>query len=229
MALLCLAGAWMAAPLRQALDAGRENHSPWPRPAQLLAPVGLVWRHPALRAVAMGSLVFSMVQVSLTAYAVSYLTGDLRWGLVAAGAALSASQVAGVLGRVLWGLVADRWLGPRRMLLALALAMAACALAMTRLTPDTPTGPVLWLLCLFGATAVGWNGVYLATVARLVPQAQAGVATAGTLFFTFFGVVIGPPLFGLAGQLMGGLGPAFALLCGPLALGLVVLWRLRVD
>jgi MFS family permease len=64
-----------------------------------------------------------MVQVSLTSYLVSLLTGDLRWTLAAAGAALAVSQVAGVAGRIAWGLVADRWLGARRMLLALALGM----------------------------------------------------------------------------------------------------------
>ena len=48
---------------------------------------------------------------------------------------------------------------------------------------------------LFGATAIGWNGVYLAEVARLSPAGQAGVLTGGTLFFTYFGVVAGPPAF----------------------------------
>jgi hypothetical protein len=83
------------------------------------------------------------------------------------------------------------------------------------------------LLAAFGATAVGWNGVYLATVARLVPQPQAGMATAGTLFFTFLGVVIGPSAFGSLAGALGGLATAFALLALPLALGLWVLARSR--
>jgi hypothetical protein len=79
----------------------------------------------------------------------------------------------------------------------------------------------------FGATAVGWNGVYLATVARQVPQPEAAMATGGSLFFTFFGVVVGPPLFGLAGGAFGGLGGAFALLALPLAVSLWMLARTR--
>jgi hypothetical protein len=53
------------------------------------------------------------------------------------------------------------------------------------------------------------------------------MATAGTLFFTFFGVVIGPPLFGAAGTALGALAPAFACLALPLTWGLWVLARSR--
>ena len=227
VAALCALAAVSAAPLAGELDRERDAGSPWPRPAQMLAPVRFVATHAVLRSVAMVSFVFSMVQVSLTSYMVSLLTGDLRWALAAAGAALAASQVAGVVGRIAWGFVADRWLGPRRMLLGLALGMTCCALLTPLLDASSPAPLVLALLVVFGATAVGWNGVYLATVARLVPQAQAGMATAGTLFFTFFGVVIGPPLFGAVGAAFGALAPAFACLALPLAWGMWVLARSR--
>ena len=226
-AALCTLAALSAVPLRRALDHERDRAAARPGWRQLFAPVRFVARHPVLGTVAACSFIFSMVQVSLTSFAVTYLSSDLRWTLVAAGAALAASQTAGVGGRIVWGLVADRWLGPRRMLLLLACAMAACGLAMPWLDGHSPAAVVVALLCLYGATAVGWNGVYLATVARLVPPADAATATAGTLFFTFFGVVLGPPVFGAAGAALGSLGPAFALLALPLAW---TLWTLaRAD
>ena len=135
VAALCALAAFSAAPLAGELDRERDAGSPWPRPAQMLEPVRFVATHAVLRSVAMVSFVFSMVQVSLTSYMVSLLTGDLRWALAAAGAALAASQVAGVVGRIAWGFVADRWLGPRRMLLGLALGMTCCALLTPRSTP----------------------------------------------------------------------------------------------
>ncbi len=227
LAALCVLAAASAAPLAAALDAERDAGSRWPRPAQMLEPVRFVATHAVLRRVATVSFVFSMVQVSLTSYLVSLLTGDLRWTLAAAGAALAVSQVAGVVGRIAWGYIADRGLGARRTLLGLALGMLACALTMPLLSQGSPAWAVTALLAAFGATAVGWNGVYLATVARLVPQPQAGMATAGTLFFTFLGVVIGPSAFGALAGAMGGLAAAFALLALPLALGLAVLARSR--
>ncbi len=226
-AALCVLAAVSAAPLARALDRDRDRGARWPRPHQVLAPARLVASHSVLRAVALCSFVFSMVQVSLTSYMVSFLTRDLVWTLAAAGGALAASQVAGVVARIGWGYVADRWLGPRRMLLGLALGMTACGLLMPLLGPTSPAALVVALLCLYGGTAVGWYGVYLATVARVAPAGQAGTATAGTLFFTFFGVVIGPPIFGAAGTALGALGPAFALLALPLAGGVWLLARAR--
>jgi predicted MFS family arabinose efflux permease len=227
VAAFCALAAVSAWPLASELDRERDVGGPWPRPAQMLAPVRFVATHPVLRSVAMVSFVFSMVQVSLTSYMVSLLTGDLRWALAAAGAALAVSQIAGVVGRIAWGYVADRWLGPRLTLLGLALGMSGCALLTPLLDTHTPASLVLSLLVVFGATAVGWNGVYLATVARLVPREQAATATAGTLFFTFFGVVVGPPLFGATAAALGALAPAFACLAVPLAGGLWVLLRSR--
>lgn len=124
-----------------------------------------------------------------------------------------------------WGLVADRWFGPRQVLLGLALAMLICGVLMPALTSSSSDALVIALLCIYGATAVGWNGVALATVARFAPTGQAAAATGGTLFFTFFGVVVGPPTFGAIGVGLGALGWAFAILALPLAGSLWLLWR----
>ena len=218
MALLCGAGVLLAIPLRQALDRQRDPAAPWPSAARMAEPLRFVAGHPVLRPLAMCTLVFSMVQVSLTSFLVSFLNLDLGWSLVAAGVALSLSQATGAGGRILWGLLADCGPdGPRRTLLGLAVAMALTGATLALVGRDTPTAVVLGLVALFGASAVGWNGVYLGTVARLVPHDRTAMATGGTLFFTFFGVVIGPPLFGLAGSAFGSHGPAFALLALPLA------------
>lgn len=224
MAGLCVLGTLLAVPLRAPLDQQRDPASPWPSVARMAEPLHFVAGHGVLRKLALCTLIFSLVQVSLTTFLVTFLNLDLGWSLVAAGVALSVSQAAGVVGRILWGLVADVGHdGPRRTLLGLALAMAATGLALALVGTDTPTVVVLVLVSIYGATGVGWNGVYLGTVARLVPHDRAAMATAGTLFFTFFGVVIGPPLFGAAGSLFGSHGPAFGLLAVPLA---VAVWTL---
>ena len=152
------------------------------------------------------SFVFSAVQVCVTSYTVTFLTHDLRWTLVAAGSALAVAQVAGVVGRIVWGIVADRSGDARPILLALAVAMALCGVGAAALAPTSAPAAVIALLAVYGATAIGWNGVFLATIARVVPIGDAAQATSGSLFFTYFGVVIGPPLFGLIASWRGGLG-----------------------
>ena len=221
---LCIVSMALASTLRARLDAWRDRASPLPSIARTLAPLRLVFAQPGLRRLALCSLVFSAVQVSLTAYAVTFLHGELGWGLVAAGAAMTASQVAGALGRVAWGWLADRHGSTRGMLLALAAGMALCGVAMLLLRPDTPQLVVILLLAAYGATAIGWNGVFLAGVARSVTPDAAAAATAGSLFFTFFGVVVVPPIFGALGSATGSFGIAFAALALPLA---GAMWALR--
>jgi MFS family permease len=226
-AALCALGVLAAWPLRRALDHAREPAAGWPGWSRLVEPLRFVLTHPVLRGVAACSFAFSMVQVSLTSYLVSFVNGELGWTLVAAGAALAAAQTAGVVGRIGWGLVADRWLGARRTLLLLGAGSLLCGVALPVLAPLGNRTVLLILLCLYGAMAIGWNGVYLALVARLVPQAQAAQATGGTLFFTFLGVVVGPPVFGAAGAALGSLAWSFALMGLPMAVVLVVMARAR--
>jgi MFS-type transporter involved in bile tolerance (Atg22 family) len=61
-----------------------------------------------------------------------------------------------------------------------------------------------------GATAIGWNGLFLAEVARLAPPGAAGAVTGGALFMTFLGIVIGPSLFSLTVDMTGSYRLAFA-------------------
>jgi MFS family permease len=188
-----------------------------------LEPVRLVLADARLRMLASCSFVFSIAQLSLTTYLVTYLTDSLAYGLVAAGFMLAMSQVGAVIGRVLWGYVSDRWFGARRMLALLASVMAVSSIATALLQPALPAVLVLAVLLVFGASAIGWNGVYLAEVARQAPPGMAGMATGGTLAITFLGVVLGPPLFGAVSAGFGSYHAGFAALAVPL---IVCAWAL---
>ena len=145
------------------------------------------------------SFIFAGMQLTLFTYLVSYLNLGLGLTLVTAGLVFSAAQTAGIVGRIVWGAVADRLLGPRRTLAVLGLLMARRAASRSRASRPTGASPAIVAVCaIFGASAIGWNGVYLAEVARRAPEGQVGVATGGTQFFTFLGALSGPPLFAAA-------------------------------
>lgn len=222
VALACLICAAVAQPLCLLLDADRD-----PQQAvgfgNLAHPIRLVLQYPALRMLAACSFVFSMVQLSLTTYMVTYLHITLAYSLVTAGMVLSIAQFSGVIGRILWGWVADRWTGARHMLTILAALMAASAIASASLLQNTPGWLVLAVLVVFGTTAIGWNGVYLAEVARQSPPGLASVATGGTLAITFLGVVLGPPMFAAIASLAGSYRAGFAALAVPT---LLCCWQL---
>ena len=226
VALVCLFSALLSQPLRKAMD-NQLQPKVQLNLSTLLAPIRMVLSHRTLATMAGCSLMFSMVQVSLTTYLVTYLHDDLTYGLVAAGLLLSITQVGGIVGRIVWGYVADHFLSSQKMLAALATTMGLCAAATPLLLPVLNDYGVWALLLLFGASAIGWNGVYLAEVARQAPEGKASVATGGTLTFTFLGVVLGPPLFGALSTVFGNYGAGFWALAAVSSVCSLILWRLK--
>jgi MFS family permease len=227
VALLCLLCALASQPLRAELDSDRLGGV-----AQVdsgpLASMKLELSHPTLATMAACSFLFCSVQISLSTYLVTFLHQDLAYTLVGAGLVLAFVQMGGVGGRIAWGYMADRWLGALPMLIVLAALMGVCALGTAALGPDSPRALVLLILVVFGASAIGWNGVYLAEVARLAPPGMAGVATGGTLAFTFSGAVLGPFCFGLLSEQFGAYRGAYVVLAVVAAVAVsLLLWTLR--
>jgi MFS family permease len=173
------------------------------------APVAEVWANRPILELAAVSSVYSAIQISFLTYLVSYLKLELGYSLVAAGVVFAVAQISGAAGRVLWGVVADHLLKPRSVLASLGLVMIVCGGALASLNPAWPPAAVLGVCVLYGATAVGWNGVFLAEVARLAPEGRVAYLTGGTQFFTFAGVLIGPPLFGAIASVTGTYGAGF--------------------
>ncbi len=231
VAALCAAVALAAQPLRSDLDADRDRRARVSF-AQLLAGLRLVATTPRLRTVAAVSFVYSGMQMCTTGFIVAYLADELGVSLVAAGLALTTASVCGVAARIAWGALADRWLTPHLTLALLGALMAAFSGAVALFTSAWPFAAMLVVLAALGATAIGWNGVYLAEVARVAPAGQAGLATGGCLFFTFVGVVVCPALFGWAQRASGSYAASFGaatVVCAAVALWLFAGRRADFD
>ena len=220
-----------AQPTRRALDADRHpERSVFASSA--LRPLRLVWQSRALIELALISFVYAATQVSLTSFLVVHLHETLEWSLVAAGLALTVTTLGGVIGRIGWGMLADRALPPRRVLAMIGLIACACGALTALASSSWPVLTLLAVAALFGATAIGWNGVQLAEVARLSPAGSAGAVTGATGFITISGVVVGPPGFALLATTAGGYRVSFAtfaLLSGLGGLALLVPRRMASD
>ena len=168
-----------------------------------------------VRRLAACAFAFSALQLSLVTYLVTYLNTRLGYSLLQAGMMLALLQGTSIVARILWGALADRVSKPTGLLAALALGMSACSALVGLSTSDWPTAAMATLCIAIGATALGWNGVVLGEVAREAPQGQAVEATGGVVFFTYFGVLAGPPAFALAIQQPGGYALGFSLLALP--------------
>lgn len=179
----------------------------------------------SLRSMAAVSLLFSACQLSVSGYLMVYLTGEIGIGLTQAAMIYAVTQGAGIAGRLAWGHIADMAGAPRGVLVVLAVLMSAAAVAVGMFTSQWTLVPLCLVAALLGATAIGWNGVYLGEVARLAPPGRVASVTGGALFCTYFGVVSGPLAFGYFAQRMHSLSAAYlALAIVPVLAAVLLLW-----
>ena len=183
-----------AQPIRQALDVHRQGAQPLSL-RSIFEPLQIVLRSKILRELSLVGLGFAAVQVSLTTYLVVFLHETLGWSLIAAGLALTFATIGAIIGRIAWGIVADRLLPPVSTLALIGLLACACGLVLAAAGSTWPAWILLPLAALYGGMAVGWNGVQLAEIARRAPTGMAGAVIGAAGFVTFGGVMAGPTVF----------------------------------
>jgi predicted MFS family arabinose efflux permease len=184
-----------------------------------------LWRYPVLRWLAIASLALSFVQLCLGTFLVTLLVEEGGYSLVSAGIMLSLVQTAGVAGRVAWGYVADRTRNSLGVLQKLAATTTVCCLIAAFIGPGWPMSALAILFIVFGAAAVGWNGLFLAEVARCSPSGMVSVATSAAMTWSFGGILIGPALFATVYQLTGRYTSTYALLSVVGFAAMTALWR----
>ena len=195
-----------------------------PRPS-----LGAVLTTRDLWLVAASTLVFAAVQTVWMAFLVLYLQEIVGLSLLVAGRLLAAAQVAGMAGRVVFGLLSDRAFGGRRRApLALAgIGSALCSLAIAATGPGSSLAGLTLLALAFGFVGIGWNGVQHTLMAELAGPDAAGTALGLGLAVSSLGVTVGPPLFGYAVELAGGYRGPWIGLAVTMAAALAVLALVR--
>ena len=206
-------------------DNDRDPNAPWA--ANPFGGLVIVWRDRALRLLGIAGGAFVMMQLALLTFTVIFFVEEMKLGLVQAGVILMASQAGGVAGRLFWGWVADALRDCFKALALLAAVMSVTTLVCALITPAWPLMASCALFFVLGTTASGWNGAYLAEVARLAPAGSVSAATGGSLFLVNIGKFAGPILFTFAYQVSGSYANAFALMAIPSAVGLMCVMRMR--
>jgi predicted MFS family arabinose efflux permease len=181
--------------------------------------------------VAAATGIFAAMQTVWFAFLVLYLQQVAGQPLLSAARYLALAQVAGMTGRVAFGVLSDRlFAGGRRAPLAIAgCGSALCSLVMAGVGPGAPPWGLATLAFVFGFVGIGWNGVQHTLMAELAGPRAAGTAVGLGLAIASLGVTLGPLIFGWCVTAAGGYrGPwiGLALTMG-VALGLLGLVRER--
>lgn len=195
--LMSVAMAAAVQPLRLSYDSDRDPAAPL-RLTGFKDSLSLVMGTAAMRRFVVAAFTFSALQQSINSFLVVYLVQQLHQPLQAAGMALAVAQVVGIVGRVTLGAIADRWLSAHLLLALLGGVMTAAAAALAATTTAWPLAGLLVVCMIFGVSATGWNGIFIAEVARVAPAGRTSDAIGGMLASAFAGVVVGPTCFGAA-------------------------------
>lgn len=160
-------------------------------------PMTVLRSSPGLRRLCVAGLLFAGTEMTAVANIVLYLERSDSWSLIEAGYALGALSVGGAIGRLFWGMAADRAANRIRLLGCLGLGMAAAMAALA-----AADGQAHWFAYvaafLVGFTAGGWTGVGIAEAAQLSGRAGPVAGVAALTQMMFLGVVSAPLAFGVA-------------------------------
>jgi MFS family permease len=193
--------------------------------ASLVESVRMVLAHRALRRLSLTAFLYGGVQLTSASFLVVFLVEQASMSVVRAGAVLSAAMLAGTVGRLAWGALADALGDARKVLIALGAVTAICVALLTQVNAQWPYAGVVGLAMVLGAGTLGWNGVYVAELARTAPEDRVAQATGASLMFAYSGAVFVPPLFALLHALSASYVLPFAMLAGLAGAGAVSLSR----
>jgi MFS family permease len=200
-------------PWRERFDTGRKSDAMIGF-REVQASLAMVMSYPNLRLLAAASFGFAIIQLSIGAFMVLYLTEAIGLGVYEAAGVYAVIQACGVGGRIAWGAILVR-IGAEKgmaMLAFLAVLMSAGSALAAIMTGAWPMPLILAVCALLGVSAVGWNGIFMAEVANQAPPDKTAAATGISIGCTFSGVVIGPFIFGLLADLTGSYTTGFGVL-----------------
>ena len=144
-------------------------------------------------------LALSIAQSAVLSYLVLFAREHLGLSVVAAGSLLATAQAGGTAARLGWGAVSDRLFGGRRRPGVIINSLLGAGAYLVFATGVALPGPAMVVIALLaGVGAFGWTGLYLALAAEVGGTRHAGLLTGVAVSCAWSGVLVGPPLFGIA-------------------------------
>ena len=141
------------------------------------------------------ALILMGIQVTFNTYLLLYLIEVKAWAVYLAGLALACSEIFGALGRVLWGVISDKFLRRNRWIVLFIIALwLPSALFGLHIVQDRLL--LLMVIATIGFSLSGFNGIWMNLAVESVPKTLSGSASGYSVTFASVGVFIIPPLFG---------------------------------
>ncbi|MBV8149755.1 MAG: MFS transporter [Candidatus Eremiobacteraeota bacterium] len=151
------------------------------------------------------SMALVCAQLAVMAFLTLTVIREAHFPVALAVAMFTFSQVAAIVGRIVWGWSSDRLFGGSRAF-PLVIVCALCALvalAVSYISPSTPP-IVIGIACvLLGFAAEGWFGLAVIGFAEIGGEEHCGSALGVALTWVFLAAFIAPTLFGALAEFYG--------------------------
>lgn len=177
-----------------------------------LAGLRAVWSLPELRYLVLTGAAFSAIQVSISAFAVTMLVGEVGHGLIFAGLMMSLLTFSGVSARLVFGWIADRVHAGLVLLAVMGVGMIASCAMLGRLDATWSLGATTVLFIVLGMAVIGWNGIVHAEVARRSPAGTVSLTASGVTTLMYAANAVMPTLAALLYRALGKYSLMFAAL-----------------
>ena len=192
-------------------------------PLALPAVLRLLRERRDLNRLALVSVPWGALQLLVNGWFVLLMIETRGLDPIGAGRLLAVAQIGGLVGRLGWGAVATVT-GTRPLLVGLGVVMGIAAIGSAIAGTALPS-TLLWpTAAVLGLTASGWNGIFVAEVARLAPEGRVAETTGAVLTVSYLGLVVGPLVIALV-TAIAGLASAFVVIGAAAALAAVFLSR----
>jgi len=188
----------------------------------------VVYRNRNIVFLSIAGALCSLAQSSIGTYTILYAKNSQRLSLILAAFSLTLVNIAGVLGRLLWGMASDRlFKGSRRFILQFITGLILAVTLVLGLTPRLSPALLFFLFFLLGFSAFGWNGVFLVLGGELAGRGQAGRATGFIMTIVFLGNLTGPLLFGKIIDATGGYRLSWIFVAAAMAVALCFIQKIQ--
>lgn len=206
----------------------REQGSSGLRSPHQSLPLGRILSQRDIVLAAIAGLTLPTGQFIMITYLILFLKERFGIPELTGAALLTAANLAGAFSRVFWSWLSDRLGGRRKPLLVSIVTLAAfCALSLAWLPVGTPLWFKAVIITLFGATALGWQGLHFSLLTELSPRGLEGRVVGFGLIFTSIGIALAPPVFGFVVEQTSSYTVGWLVLALIYAVGLGLLSRVR--
>jgi MFS family permease len=220
--LIALFAAWVTSQLYQ------ERSSSGPQSIPRSPPLSRILSQRDILLAAIAGVTLPTGQFIMITYLILFLKERFGIPELTGAALLTAANLAGAFSRVFWSWMSDRLGGRRKPLLVSIVALAAgCALSLAWLPVGTPLWFKAVIVTLFGATALGWQGLHFSLLTELSPRGLEGRVVGFGLIFTSIGIALAPPVFGFVVEQTSSYTVGWLVLALIYAVGLGLLSRVR--